>query len=120
VHLAWQRDEAGLKNVKFPMGSDRSGSLARIFGVYLEDAGEAMRGTFIINPDGVLVAKEVNFDNVGRNIDELMRKFKAFLHVSRHPAKVCPSKWKEESDRTLEPSAKLVGNVYERDGELKG
>ncbi len=120
VHLAWQRAERGLSAVKFPMGSDQTGNLARLFGVYNADTGQALRGTFIINPDGILLSKEVNFDNVGRNIDELMRKFKAFLHVARHPARACPSKWKEETDQTLEPSPKLVGAVYERDGELVG
>ena len=50
---------------------------------------------------------------MGRNIDELMRKFKASLHVARHPKKACPSKWKDEGDQTLEPSAKIVGRVHD-------
>ena len=118
VHLAWHRHEIGLRMVKYPMGSDANGSVSRLFGVYDEETGQALRGTFIINPEGKLLSQEINFYNVGRNIDELMRKFKAFLHVSKHPVKACPSKWKDEGDVTLEPGAKLVGNVYKADGSL--
>ena len=56
---------------------------------------------------------EVNFYNVGRNIDELLRKFKANLYLSRKTAEACPSKWKDEGDKTLVPGAKLVGKVHE-------
>jgi peroxiredoxin (alkyl hydroperoxide reductase subunit C) len=120
VHLAWHQHEHGLSMVKYPMGSDATGELSRMFGVYDFESGLALRGTFIINPDGKLLSQEVNYFNVGRNIDELMRKFKAYLHVSKHPVKACPSKWKDEGDVTLEPSAKLVGNVYSKEGTLVG
>lgn len=113
VHLAWQRDEKELEKVKYQMGSDPTGSLARMFGVYDEATGLALRGTFIINPQGTLLNAEVNFYNLGRNIDELMRKFKANLHLSKHANEGCPSKWKEKGDKTLKPSAKLVGRVHE-------
>lgn len=113
VHLAWQREEKDLADVKFPMGADPTGNLARQFGVYDEATGLSLRGTFIINPEGTLLNSEVNFYNMGRNIDELMRKFKANLHLSKHPDEGCPSKWKEEGDKTLTPSAKLVGKVHE-------
>ncbi len=113
VHLAWQREEKMLENVKYPMGSDPTGKLSRMFGVYDEQTGLALRGTFIITPEGKILNSEVNFYNMGRNIDELMRKFKANLHLSKHTDEGCPSKWKEEGDKTLKPSAKLVGRVYE-------
>jgi peroxiredoxin (alkyl hydroperoxide reductase subunit C) len=113
VHLAWQRDEKSLEKVKYPMGSDPTGSLAKMFGVYDEETGLALRGTFIISPDGTLLNAEVNYYNMGRNIDELMRKFKANLHLSKHPQQGCPSKWKDKGDKTLTPSAKLVGRVHE-------
>ena len=102
------------------MGADPTGKLARMFGVYLEDAGVALRGTFIIAPDGTLFNAEVNFLNMGRNIDELMRKFKANLYLSKKATEGCPAKWKEEGDVTLKPSAKMVGKVHEalaHDGE---
>jgi peroxiredoxin (alkyl hydroperoxide reductase subunit C) len=113
VHLAWHQHEQSLEKVKYQMGSDPTGNLARSFGVHDEESGLALRGTFIIDPKGVLLNAEVNYFNLGRNIDELMRKFKANLHLSKKPAEGCPAKWKEEGDKTLKPSAKLVGKVYE-------
>jgi peroxiredoxin (alkyl hydroperoxide reductase subunit C) len=114
VHLAWQRHEKELQNVKYPMGSDRTGALSRIFGVYDEGSGNALRGTFVINPEGVLLNSEVNFYNMGRNIDELMRKFKANIHMAKKETEACPSKWKEEGDKTLvNPGADMVGRVHE-------
>lgn len=113
VHLAWQRDEKDLANVKFPMGSDAGGKLARMFGVYDEATNLSLRGVFIINPEGKLLNSEINYYNLGRNIDELMRKFKANQYLLEHGAEVCPAKWKEAGDKTLTPSAKLVGRVHE-------
>ena len=113
VHLAWQRDEKSLAKVKYPMGSDTTGNLARMFGVYDDETGLSLRGTFIINPEGTLMNAEVNFYNMGRNIDEIMRKFKANLHLAKHTNQGCPAKWKDKGDKTLTPSAKLVGKVYE-------
>jgi len=119
VHLAWQRSEKELAGVKYPMGSDPTGSLSRMFGVYDETTGLDLRGVFIISPDGTLLNSEVNFYNMGRNIDELMRKFKANIHMSKKTHEVCPSKWKEEGDATLTPSADMVGRVHEALTEKK-
>ena len=112
THLAWHTVEKELRDVKFKMGSDKTGELARSFGVYIEDAGLALRVTYLIAPDGKLLFSEVNFLNVGRNIDELMRKFKAALYVSKKDEGI-PSGWNEEGDLTLKPSAKMVGKVHE-------
>jgi alkyl hydroperoxide reductase subunit AhpC len=113
VHLAWRTVEAELSGVQYQMGSDPAGKLAQLFGVYLENEGLALRGTFIINPKGELISAEVNSLNIGRNIDELMRKFKASLYVSRKTSEACTAKWKEEGDVTLTPSARMVGKVHE-------
>jgi peroxiredoxin (alkyl hydroperoxide reductase subunit C) len=113
VHLAWQRSEKELASVKYPMGADPTGKIARMFGVWDENSGLALRGTFIINPEGVLLNSEMNFYNLGRNIDELMRKFKANIYMAKKPTEVCPSKWKDEGDQTLTPSADMVGRVHE-------
>ncbi len=113
VQLAWQKGEQELEGVRYQMGADPTGGLARQFGVYLEDAGVALRGTFLINPEGVLMNSEVAFLNMGRNIDELMRKFKANIYLARKATEGCPSKWKDEGDVTLKPSAKMVGRVHE-------
>jgi peroxiredoxin (alkyl hydroperoxide reductase subunit C) len=113
VHLAWQKHEKMLQDVKYPMGADPTGNLSSLFGVYDEEKGIALRGTFIITPDGLLLNSEVNFFNMGRNIDELMRKFKANIHLAKKTNEGCPAKWKEEGDKTLTPSAAMVGKVFE-------
>jgi alkyl hydroperoxide reductase subunit AhpC len=114
VHLAWHREEKSLAKVMYPMGSDRTGELSRLYGVLDEASGNALRGTFIINPDGVLLNSEVNYYNLGRNIDELMRKFKANMYMSKKANEACPSSWKEEGDKTLvSPGADMVGRVHE-------
>ena len=114
VHLAWKKSEKELANVRYPMAADPTGKVSRMFGVYDEGSGLALRGTFVINPEGVLLNSEVNFYNMGRNIDELMRKFKANLYMKRKTNEVCPSKWKDEGDKTLvNPGAKMVGKVHE-------
>jgi NADH-dependent peroxiredoxin subunit C len=112
THLGWMQVETILKNVKFPMGSDTTGKIARMFGVYDEQSGLAFRGTFIISPDGMLVGSEVNYFNNGRNAQELLRKMKANVYLAAHPNEACPAKW-EEGDKTLKPGAKIVGKIQE-------
>ncbi len=121
THLAWRTYEKELSKVEYQMGSDPTGHLSRMFGVYDDSSGLALRGTFIINPEGILLNAEVNFYNLGRNIDELMRKFKANLYMTRKSNEVCPSKWRDEGDRTLKnPGAKMVGKVHEALTEAEG
>ena len=112
VHLAWHRDEKLLQNVKYPMGADPTGKVSRMFGVYDENTGLALRGTFIISPEGKLVGSEVNFYNVGRNAQELVRKMEANAYLIGHPDEACPARW-EPGKKTLKPSEELVGKVYE-------
>ncbi len=112
THLGWMQAEMLLKNIKYQMGSDPTGKVSRMFGVYDEQSGLALRGTFIISPDGILTGSEINYYNVGRNADELLRKMKANVYLSAHPNEACPAKW-EEGDKTLKPGAKLVGKVYQ-------
>ena len=113
VHLAWREHEKELAKVAFPMGADQSGAISRMFDVWNPAFGTSERGVFIISGAGALMGIEVNFYNVGRNIDELLRKFKANLYLSRKTSEACPSKWKDEGDKTLLPGAKLVGRVHE-------
>jgi peroxiredoxin (alkyl hydroperoxide reductase subunit C) len=114
VHLAWQRDEGELAKVKYKMGSDPTGHLSRLFGVYDPDTGLALRGTFVINPEGILLNTEMNFYNLGRNIDELMRKFKANMYMARKDNEAVPAGWKDDGDKTLvDPGADMVGKVHE-------
>ncbi len=111
-HMAWKTSERLLEKVQYHMAADPTGTVSRYFGVYDNKTGLALRGTFIINPEGILVSSEVNFYNVGRNADELLRKMKANVYVKDHPTEACPAKWKP-GDKTLTPSENLVGNVYE-------
>jgi len=112
VHLAWKNDERLLKDVKFKMAADPTGVVSRYFGVYDCTTGLALRGTFIINPDGVLVGSEINFYNVGRNANELVRRMQANTYLIENPAEACPAKW-TPGQKTLTPSEKLVGKVGE-------
>lgn len=110
THMGWQAQEKLLKDVKYRMASDARGRLAKKLGAYDCKAGLAYRGTFIINPDGVLSGAEINLNNVGRNMEELVRKTKAFIYTHKNPAEVCPAKWKP-GEKTLKPSEALVGKV---------
>lgn len=110
AHMAWRKSEMLLADVQFQMGEDPTGDIARHFGIYNEDDGMTFRGTFIISPDGVLVGSEINFNNVGRNAEELVRKLEANVYLRDKPAEVCPARWKK-GDKTLTPSKELVGNV---------
>jgi len=111
-HLAWKDAEKLMAKVTYPMGADPTGAVSKLFGVYDFATGLALRGTFIINPAGVLVSAEVNFYNVGRNADELLRKMEANAHLQGHPDEACPAKWKQGA-KTLKPNEKMVGHVYE-------
>jgi peroxiredoxin (alkyl hydroperoxide reductase subunit C) len=113
VHLAWKRDEKELGNVRFQMGADPTGRVGRLFGVYDHESGLTLRGTFVLSPEGRVMNSEVNYYNMGRNIDELMRKFKANLYLARKTDEGCPSKWKDEGDATLRPGPEMVGRVHE-------
>lgn len=110
VHYAWQNSEKLLTGFKYSMGADPAHRISKLFGVYDEKTGLALRGTFIIDPDGKVLASEVNYFSVGRNADELLRKLRAFKHVRENPAQVCPAKW-ERGENTLSPGKDLVGRV---------
>ncbi|MDD4910550.1 MAG: redoxin domain-containing protein [Candidatus Omnitrophica bacterium] len=110
VHYAWQRSEALLAGIRYPMGADPTHIVSKTFGVYDESTGLALRGTFIVDPDRKLVASEVNYFPVGRNSDELLRKLRAFKHVRENPAQVCPARW-QPGEKTLTPGKEMVGKV---------
>ena len=92
------------------MLGDPTGEITRNFGVMREEQGLADRGTFLIDPDGVIQFVEVTAEGIGRNAVELLRKIKAAQYVRTHPGEVCPAKW-EEGDDTLAPSLDLVGKI---------
>ena len=112
AHLAWRNSEKLLCTVGYSMAADPTGAVSKLFGVYDDASGLALRGTFIIDPDGKLVSSEVNFYNMGRNADELYRKVEGFIYLRDHPSEACPAKWTRGA-KTLTPSEKLVGKVYQ-------
>jgi NADH-dependent peroxiredoxin subunit C len=112
AHLAWRNSEKLLEGVKYTMAADPTGKVSRMFGVYDEMSGLALRGTFLISPAGKLVTSEVNFYNVGRDMGELLRKLKANTYLDTHPAEACPARW-QPGQKTLKPSEKMVGKVFE-------
>lgn len=89
------------------MLADPTGALARDFEVMIEEEGLALRGSFVINPEGVIKAYEVHDNGIGREAKELLRKLQAAKFVAEH-GEVCPAKWQPGSD-TLKPSIDLVG-----------
>jgi peroxiredoxin (alkyl hydroperoxide reductase subunit C) len=110
THKAWHDVSDTIKKIKFPMLADPTGYLSRAFGVYIEDAGLAYRGTFVVNPDGQLKVAEIHDNGIGRNAEELGRKIQAAQFVATHPDEVCPAKWKPGAS-TLKPGLDLVGKI---------
>ena len=110
VHKAWHDASDTIKKIQYPMLADPTGALARDFDVMIEADGLAERGSFIVNPEGRIVAYEVIAGNVGRNADELLRRVQASQFVAEHGDQVCPAKWQPGAS-TLKPSLDLVGII---------
>lgn len=110
VHKAWHDASDTIRRVTFPMLGDPTAALAQDFGVYIEDEGLALRGSFVVNPEGEIVSYEVNATNIGREASELLRKVQAAQFVAEHGDQVCPAKWRP-GEKTLKPSLDLVGKL---------
>nr|WP_228135491.1 peroxiredoxin [Halarcobacter anaerophilus] len=91
-HKRFVETEPLLKDLKLTIGADGTGEVSRAFGVMIEEEGQALRGRFLINPDGVVVAQEVQAPMVGRNVKEFLRQVKAWQHASK-TGEVCPAGW---------------------------
>ncbi|MFJ3317486.1 alkyl hydroperoxide reductase subunit C, partial [Herbaspirillum huttiense] len=110
AHKAWHDTSEAIKKVQYPLVGDPTATLARNFEVLIEEEGLALRGTFVINPEGEIKVMEVHDNGIGRDASELLRKVKAAQYVASHPGEVCPAKW-EEGAATLKPSLDLVGKI---------
>jgi len=110
AHKAWHDTSDAIKKVNYPLIGDPTGTLSRNFEVMIEEEGMALRGTFVINPEGQIKVMEVHDNGIGRDASELMRKVKAAQYVAAHPGEVCPAKWTEGAE-TLTPSLDLVGKI---------
>jgi len=110
VHKAWHDHSPAIKKVKFPMVADPTGKLCREMGTYIEEEGLSLRGSFIIDPDGILKAYEVHDNSIGRSAKELLRKLQAAKFVRENKGLVCPASW-EPGKKTLKPGLDLVGKI---------
>ncbi|WP_018714665.1 alkyl hydroperoxide reductase subunit C [Brachymonas chironomi] len=109
-HKAWHDTSDAIGKIKYTMIGDPTGRITRNFGVMIEEAGLADRGTFVIDPEGKIQIVEVHAGGIGRDATELLRKVKAAKYVAEHPGEVCPAKWQEGAE-TLKPSLDLVGKI---------
>ncbi len=109
-HKAWHDSSDSIKKINYPMLADPTGFLSKAFGVYIEEEGLAYRGTFLVDPDGLIKLAEIHDNGIGRNADELIRKIQAAQFIRNHPGEVCPAKWKPGS-QTLKPGLDLVGKI---------
>jgi peroxiredoxin (alkyl hydroperoxide reductase subunit C) len=110
THKAWYDASETIKKITYPMLGDPTGAISRNFDVMIEEEGLALRGTFIIDPDGVIKTAEVNDLGIGRSAADLVRKVQAAQHIAANPGQVCPASWKPGAE-TLEPSLDLVGKI---------
>ena len=104
-HLAWiqtERKQGGLGDIAYPLVADLNKEIASAYNVLDEAEGVALRGLFIINPEGVVQHATVNNLPVGRNVEETLRVLQAFQHVEANPDEVCPANW-TPGERTMNP-----------------
>lgn len=109
-HKAWHDSSDTIGKIKYTMVGDPTGAITRNFDCMREDVGLADRGTFVIDPDGLIQAMEVTAEGIGRDAENLLNKVKAAQYVASHPGEVCPAAWKE-GEATLAPSLDLVGKI---------
>ena len=96
--------------VKYPMAADPTGKLCKEFGTYIENDGLSLRGSFIVDPEGVLKSIEIHDNSIGRSAKEIFRKLQAAKFVRENKGLVCPASW-EPGKKTLKPGMDLVGKI---------
>jgi peroxiredoxin (alkyl hydroperoxide reductase subunit C) len=110
AHKAWHDTSEAIKKVNYALIGDPTGVITRNFGVMIEEEGLALRGTFVINPEGQIKLCEIHDNGIGRDASELLRKVRAAQYIAKNPGQVCPAKWNEGA-ATLTPSLDLVGKI---------
>ena len=109
-HKVWHETSPAVGKAKFPLVGDPTHFLTNAFGVHIPEEGLALRGTFVINPEGVVKTIEIPDNAIARDVQETLRKLKAAQYVANNPGEVCPAKWKE-GEKTIAPSLDLVGKI---------
>lgn len=110
VHKAWHDESKVIGKIKFLMAADPTGELCRALGTYIPSEGLSLRGTFIVDPDGIIQSLEINSNNIGRSAAENLRKLQAAKFVREHGGEVCPANW-HPGESTLKPGLDLVGKI---------
>ncbi len=110
THKAWHDASDTIKKIHYPMIGDPTGAISRNFEVMIEEEGLALRGTFVINPEGEIKVCEVHDLGIGRSAKELVRKVQAAQYIAEHDGEVCPASW-QPGEETLAPSLDLVGKI---------
>jgi NADH-dependent peroxiredoxin subunit C len=110
THKAWHDTSETVGKIRYPMVGDPTGTLARNFGVMIEEEGLALRGTFVVDPEGRIKLYEIHDLGIGRSAEELIRKVQAAQYVATHDGEVCPASW-QPGGKTLSPSLDLVGKI---------
>ncbi|AEF21642.1 MULTISPECIES: alkyl hydroperoxide reductase subunit C [Pseudomonadaceae] len=109
-HKVWHETSPAVGKAKFPLIGDPTHQLTNAFGVHIAEEGLALRGTFVINPEGQIKTVEIHSNEIARDVAETLRKLQAAQYTAAHPGEVCPAKWKEGA-QTLAPSLDLVGKI---------
>ena len=110
VHKAWADASPAIGKVKYPMLGDGTGKITRGFNVMIEEDNAALRGTFLVDPDGKIKVAEIHDLGIGRSAKDLIRKIQAAQYVRDNDGEVCPAAW-EKGQATLKPSLDLVGKI---------
>ncbi|MDD2844609.1 MAG: alkyl hydroperoxide reductase subunit C [Rhodoferax sp.] len=109
-HKVWHETSPAVGKAKFPLVGDPTHTLTRGFDVHIDADGLAYRGTFVVNPDGIIKTLEIHSNEIARDVKETLRKLKAAQYTAAHPGEVCPAKWNEGA-KTIAPSLELVGKI---------
>ncbi len=110
AHKVWHETSPAVGKSQFALVGDPTHKLTRMFDVHIEEEGLALRGSFVINPEGVIKAAEIHDNGIARDAKELLRKVAAAQYIAKNPGQVCPAKWNEGA-KTLTPSLDLVGKI---------
>jgi peroxiredoxin (alkyl hydroperoxide reductase subunit C) len=117
-HLAWKNtdvNKGGIGNVQYPLVADLTKTISRDYGVLIEDGGVALRGTFLIDREGVVKHAVVNDLGLGRNIDEAIRMVDALQHHEKY-GEVCPAGW-NKGDDAMKPTGTGVADYLSKHGK---
>lgn len=109
-HKVWHETSPAVGKAKFPLIGDPTNTLTRGFDVHIEEEGLALRGTFIINPEGIIKTAEIHSNEIARDVSETLRKLEAAQFTATHDGEVCPAKWRK-GQASLKPSIDLVGKI---------